>query len=136
MRAPNLLQRRQHQIAADPQVAEDSSGVVLLLDQPQEQVLRGDVLIPQAPRFLLGGLESVAEITRDGGLPSALDPGVTRQRVRHPIPEQGKPHAGLLQDRSHDSLFLSEEGRKQMHPGDLGMSPLSRHARCRLKGFP
>ena len=46
MGASHLVQRSEHQLATDASVFEDLAGVILLLNESEQEVLRRDVLIP------------------------------------------------------------------------------------------
>jgi Protein of unknown function (DUF3170). len=129
--APHRLQRGAQLGGTEVEGAEQRPGSgSLLLHQPDEQVLGGDVGVAQVLGFLLGAIEDLVELPAvGGGFPAALLGGELGDLPVVGVPQGGDVEPGFLEQGLHHALVLGQQRGEEVGVIDHRIAPLGRQCR-------
>jgi len=137
VRAAYRRQRLAQILGGEPEGAEQRPRrSALLLDQTDQQVLGGDVRVPQLLCFLLGAVENLVELPAVSLGRSA--PLLSRELGDFPIagfPQRRDVEPRLLKQGLHHTLVLREQGGEEVGIVDDRIAPLGRDGGRVAEGF-
>ncbi len=124
--AAHLLERGEQRVSAHASIAKELLDRRILLDEREQHVLAGGVLVLQVLGLFPRLREHVAKTLRERGLGASLD---LRQRFEargHIARERSGVGSGLLQDRRRDAVSLVEQPQEDVLGHELGIAALGR----------
>ena len=127
--AAHRVDRALERLAGEAVLLQQPAGVALVVGQRQQEQFRGDELVAALGRFLVGEVEQVAELARDGDLAAlALDLGQALDRLGERRLEPRHGDAGAGEQRRGAAVLLVEQRREQVLRLDEAVVVAERHA--------
>ena len=88
MRAPHRRQGLENTLLGGPGLPENTPCVALLLGQPKEEMLRGDVLVSQGTGLGVRLVQSLVQVSGHISVRPTGDPGTGFQNLRHTLVDE------------------------------------------------